>query len=94
MRHAETAIDPGNPDNRGDDRQDDHLLPVMAFEFDFGFAGVWVGCAYLLVSELPYMASQLPSKAVSVLMQVKRHDLHGQQTRYFANKASIAIAPP
>jgi hypothetical protein len=29
----------------------------------------------LLVSELPYTVSQLPSKAVSVLMHIKRHDL-------------------
>ena len=44
------------------------LLPDMALEFGFGFAGVWICCAYLLVSELPYIVSQLPSKAVSVLM--------------------------
>ena len=36
---------------------------------------------YLLVSELPYMVSQLPSKAVSVLMQIKRHHRHGKRMR-------------
>jgi hypothetical protein len=36
---------------------------------------------YLLVSELPYMVSQLPSKAVSVLMQIKRHHWRGKRIR-------------
>jgi hypothetical protein len=36
---------------------------------------------YLLVSELPYMVSQLPSKAVSVLMQIKRHHWRGKRKR-------------
>jgi hypothetical protein len=52
------------------------------FEPGFGFAGIWICYAYLLVSELPYTVSQLPSKAVSVLMQIKRHDLHRQRMRY------------
>ena len=36
---------------------------------------------YLLVSELPYVVSQLPSKAVSVLMQIKRHHWRGKRIR-------------
>ena len=36
---------------------------------------------YLLVSELPYTVSQLPSKAVSVLMQIKRHHWRGKRMR-------------
>ena len=36
---------------------------------------------YLLVSELPYMVSQLPWKAVSVLMQIKRHHWRGKRIR-------------
>ena len=41
---------------------------------------------YLLVSELPYMVSQLPSKAVSVLMQIKRHHWHGKRIRLLQMK--------
>jgi hypothetical protein len=54
----------------------------------FGF----VAC--ILGSELPYTVSQLPSMAVSVLMQIKRHDLHRQRMRYFTNRPLIAIASP
>jgi len=67
-----------------------NLLAVMAFETGFGFAGIWICRVYLLVSELPYTVSQLPSMAVSVLMQIKRHDLHRQRMRCFTNRPLIA----
>lgn len=60
-------------------------LVVMAQDFGLYLGCIWVvdllalGFVrpYVLVSELPYGVSQLPSKLVSVLMQVKRHHLRG-----------------
>lgn len=47
--------------------------------------------SYVLVSELPYGVSQLPSKLVSVLMQIKRHHRLNMGDAPFPNKPLIAI---
>jgi hypothetical protein len=55
-------------------------LAVMAQDFGVDFLASGFVRPYVLVSELTYGVSQLPSKLVSILMQIKRHHLREQRS--------------
>jgi hypothetical protein len=52
----------------------------MAQDFGVDFLAFGLVGPYVLVSELTYGVSQLPSKLVSILMQIKRHHLREQRS--------------
>jgi len=87
MRGSETAVVPGDPGNDRNDRQDDHHQDQQKSLGGHGSGPeLWIVWRFhllgrVLVSGLPYGISQLPSKPVSVLMQIKQHHRVNMKTR-------------